>query len=136
MAATGRTTIAGVASEMARSLGAAEGGAGEAEALRLAFSFIESFDRSDDAERSRMVEEAPVPVGDARFDALLAAIAEHVCARTSLRPPEWTEAPGRFLDTWWFVSGLRSLHADALVHSPVSFSRREVFITGGALAYA
>jgi hypothetical protein len=34
------------------------------------------------------------------------------------------------------VSGLRSLHADALVHSPISFARRGVFIAGDALTYA
>jgi len=50
--------------------------------------------------------------------------------------PTWVNEPSRFLDTWWFVSELRSLHADALVHTPISFSRRGVFITGDALTYA
>ena len=27
--------------------------------------------------------------------------------------PPWIEDPSRFLDQWWFVSGMQSLHADA-----------------------
>lgn len=56
-----------------------------------------------------------------------------VFARDGL--PPWVENPSRFLDQWC-VSGMRSLHADAFVHSPISFARRGVFITAGALAFA
>ena len=71
-----------------------------------------------------------------RYDALLAAIAEYLCAREGLLAPDWVEDPSRFLDQWWFVSGIQSLHADAIAHSPIAFARRGVFITAGALAYA
>ncbi len=50
--------------------------------------------------------------------------------------PAWVEDEYRFLDQWWFVSGIKSLHADAIAHSPISFARRGVFITAGALTYA
>jgi hypothetical protein len=130
------STISEVAKEIASSLTSSEGDVGLAEARRLAFAFVESFDRSGEPDRRRMIQDRPDPVGDARFDALLAALVEHLCAKTSIPSPSWTEAPDRFLDTWWFMSGLRSLHADALVHSPISFARRGVFITGDALTYA
>jgi hypothetical protein len=129
-------TMSGLAKEMAASLAVLEGDVGLAEARRLAFAFVESFDRAEYSDRHHMVQDRPDRVGDARFDALLAALVEHLCARASIPPPGWTEEPDRFLDTWWFMSGLRSLHADALVHSPISFARRGVFITGDALTYA
>jgi hypothetical protein len=109
---------------------------GVAEARRLAFSFGETFERLSPPERVHVVEDRPESVGDAGFDALLAAVAEHECARAQMVAPAWVNEPSRFLDTWWFVSGLRSLHADALAHSPISFARRGIFITEGALSYA
>jgi hypothetical protein len=129
-------TISEVAKEIAVSLTAPGGDVGLAEARRLAFAFVESFDRAGESDRLRMIHDRPDAVGDARFDALLAALVEHLGAKASIPPPAWTEDPDRFLDTWWFMSGLRSLHADALVHSPISFARRGVFITGDALTYA
>jgi hypothetical protein len=131
-----RPTIRQMGAEVARSLADPGGERGEAEALRLALSFVEIFQRTDPSDRRSLVEAEPDPVGDRRFDALLAAVVEYVCAR-ALRPaPAWVAEPERFLEQWWFVSGLRSLHADALVHSPISFARRGVFVTGGALSYA
>jgi hypothetical protein len=129
-------TIQEVAEQIAASLRGGDGERGLAEARRLAFSFVEAFDRSMAAARQRMVSERPDSTGDRGFDALLAAIVEHVCAKASIAVPAWVDEPSRFLDTWWFVSGLRSLHADALVHTPISFARRGVFITGDALTYA
>ena len=83
-----------------------------------------------------MVSASPDTTGDVRYDALVAALVEHVCVRWALPVPAWVEDPDRFLGTWWFVSGLRSLHALALVQSPISFARRGVFILDGALEYA
>lgn len=108
----------------------------EPDALRLAFSFVETFERTEPATRRNLVEDPPESVGDSRFDALLAALTEHACVVHNIESPAWVEGPERFLDRWWFVAGLRSLEADALVHSPISFARRGVFITGDALTYA
>ena len=127
-----RPSIADVALEVAACL--AEGD--EAAALRLAFRCVELFERAPHAERMGLVAQEPMSTGDARYDAMLAAIAEYLCTREGMLAPEWVEDSKRFLDQWWFVSGIRSLHADAIVHSPISFARRGVFITAGALAYA
>jgi hypothetical protein len=126
-----RPSIADVAVEIGACL--AEGD--EAAALRLAFRCVELFERAPLGEREDVVAHEPISTGDARFDALLAAIAEYLCAREGILAPAWVEDSNRFLDQWWFVSGLRSLHADAIAHSPISFARRGVFITAGALAY-
>jgi hypothetical protein len=131
-----RVTIRDVANQIAASLRADDQERGLAEARRLAFWFVEVFDSSTLADRQALVAERPDTTGDARFDAMLAAIAEHLCTKASIPLPDWADEPSRFLDIWWFVSGLRSLHAEALVHSPISFARRGVFITSDALTYA
>ena len=125
-------TIARTALDVAHELASGDDPA----ARRLAFDFVATFDRATPEERPTLVEETPAPCGDSRFDALLAAIVEHVCSRAGLDPPAWVEEAHRFLGTWWFVSGLRTLHATALVDSPISFARRGVFICDGALSYA
>jgi hypothetical protein len=125
-------TISEVADEVAGCLGEDE----EAAARRLAFRFVEQFDKAGDADRLRMIEVAPGPTGDLRYDALLASLVEYCCVRHDVHPPPWVADPGRFLQEWWFVSGIRSLHADAIVHSPISFKRRGVFIAEDSLRYA
>ena len=127
-----RPSLAEVAVEVAACL--AEGD--EASALRLAFRCVELFETAPIEERAALVSTSPASVGDRRYDALLAAIAEYVCARSGMLAPAWVEDEYRFLEQWWFVSGIKALHADAIAHSPISFARRGVFITAGALTYA
>ncbi len=83
-----------------------------------------------------MVEVAPLPTGDRRYDALLASLVEYCCVHHEMAPPAWVNDPSRFLEEWWFVSGIKSLHANAVVHSPISFKRRGVFISEDSLTYA
>lgn len=128
-------SIAGVADAIAASLHDPAGPAGEAEARRLAFSVVETIDRAPRDEVQALVAASPASTGDPRFDALLAAVVEHACTKRSMPAPSWVNEPQRFLSTWWFMSEMPSLHADAIVHSPISFSRRGVFITSGALTY-
>ncbi|CAB4833533.1 unannotated protein [freshwater metagenome] len=105
-------------------------------ALRLSFRFIETFDKATDEVRSRMVAHRPQTTGDLQFDVLLAGVAEFSCAKNGLLAPSWVNDQDLFLEQWWFVSGMDSLHADALVSSPISLARRGVFVTQGALEYA
>lgn len=121
-----------VAREISQSLGRRD----EGEARRLAFSFVESYDKATEEERDRMVVDEPGGTGDERYDALIAAVVEFSCARHTQAAPSWVDGPGRFLDQWWFVSGMPSLHANAIAHSPISFTRRGVFVTEDALTYA
>ena len=126
------TTISDLALEVAATI--AEGD--HAMAVRLSLDFPRLWDREPVDGRVALVDRKPEGCGDARFDALLAAIVEHLCARDGLPTPRWVEDPDRFLETWWFVSGFQSLHASALVQSPISFARRGVFVCDGALTYA
>jgi hypothetical protein len=105
-------------------------------AIRSAFRFLERYDKSDWETRRRITFEPSMSTGNDRFDALLAGIVEYACASHGVVAPSWVEAEHYFLSKWWFVSGLESLHADALVHSPISLARRGIFVTQGALEYA
>jgi len=108
----------------------------QAFAMRLAFRFVERYDRSSPQVRQSMVEREPEPTGSSQFDALLAAVVEYSCVTNGSPPPRWVDHGSRFLDQVWFVANLQSLEPEALVHSPISFSRRGIFVCSGALTYA
>jgi hypothetical protein len=105
-------------------------------ATRLAFRFLERYDKSGWETRERIAREQPDTTGNDRYDALLAGIVEYACASHGVVAPKWVNDQSYFLGQWWFVSGLVTLHANALVHSPISLARRGVFVTEGALEYA
>src|SRR5262245_53743089 len=85
--------------------------------------FVDDFRRRRDP---RMIEE-PFELSDERFDALLAATAEQLCVELELEPPEWILAVPAVRRAW-FVSGMESLKAIALVESPLPFRMRKVFV--------
>jgi len=125
-------SVSDVAEEISACL--AKGDLGSA--TRLAFHFLERYDKSDWETRDRITAEPPHSTGSDRYDALLAGIVEFACASHVVLAPTWVNDERYFLGKWWFVSGMTSLHADALVHSPISLARRGVFVTQGALEYA
>lgn len=127
-------TLSRIASEVVAALGGS--GGGEAMARRAVFGLVEAFDRADGQDRQAMMATPPPPTGDRRFDALLAGLVEHLCVRDGIFPPSWVEGPERYLDRWWFMSGLSTLHAMALRDSPISLARRGIFVCEGALTYA
>lgn len=82
---------------------------------------------------SRLFDEAPPRTGDVRVDAAFAALAEHLARHDGWAPPLWAFDESRQAKPWWFVSGVRSWHAMALVESPLAFRKRGVFLTASAL---
>ncbi len=105
-------------------------------AFRVIARFLEFYDKADWPTRERMVSPRPSSSGSPRYDAMLAGIVEYACATHRVLAPLWVNDSEFFLEEFWFVSGMRSLYADAIVHSPISFKRRGVFLTQGALTYA
>jgi len=69
----------------------------------------------------------PIPPGHRRFDALAASTAEHLGARLDFQPPTWLSGIAA-CDGPWFVSGLESLKAIAIVESPAPFRMRNIFV--------
>jgi hypothetical protein len=77
--------------------------------------------------RKRRILEDPLYVGKERTDALIGAIAEHLCRRWSLgSPPAWSMARQRFLRRPWFL-GDEEMKGFYLAESPASFRQRFIF---------
>jgi hypothetical protein len=73
------------------------------------------------------LQEEPAPVGDERWDALLAALAEYLAAWLDLTPPPWAES--RVLRRPWFPAELRIQRAEALVWAPAAFRKHGVYLS-------
>jgi hypothetical protein len=91
--------------------------------------FLDEFAlRGDDRSRSAAIEQRPAPTGDARHDAYLGALAEHIAAVHHLSRPAWSVEPDRFLDRFWFVSDVPGFRAVSIAQAPAAFRRRCVFV--------
>lgn len=98
---------------------------------RLVGEFLDDDRGADDPEARLSVTDAPAPTATVRAQALACALAEYVCIRRGLVPPSWTQLSVEAVP-WWFVAGDR-FAALALRESPMSFARRGIFVTRGAL---
>ena len=78
-------------------------------------------------ERTRVLTERP-PLTATRWDALIAATAEHVAGLHGLSPPAWTDEPERFVDLPWVLPEpeLDDMRQDALWYAPAAFIRHGV----------
>ncbi|SKY99156.1 Nucleotidyl transferase of uncharacterised function (DUF2204) [Mycobacteroides abscessus subsp. bolletii] len=126
-----RTDLRPVDSETALSLddtAAAIISAGaEAERLRMFFEFLRGSDAAGPA-AVLLVSQEPRLTGDRRFDALLAAAAERLCARYDQPGPLWTAMPERFLQRAWWVSDMPAAKLLAMKWTPASFVRRGIYL--------
>jgi hypothetical protein len=91
--------------------------------------FLDEFTlRGEDVSRAGSIAERPEPTGDRRLDAYLGALAEHLAAVHGLERPAWSVEPERFLESFWFVSGVPGFRAIAIAQAPAAFRRRGVFV--------
>ena len=114
-------------------------GSGAGEALRQVIQFLADVAAcEDDAFRQSMRVE-PDTVGDPRWDALLAGIAEYVSRRAGIPVPGWASAPGRFLRRFWFViedilgRPAPGLAVAAFTSAPPELAGRGVFLDRSSL---
>ena len=68
------------------------------------------------------LEEA-APLTGTRWDALLAAVTEHIARLHGHPVPEWVEEPERFLDTPWVISTISPTARDCVLYAPGAFIR-------------
>jgi len=115
-------TMAGLASHITGAL------ADEATVRRLVLEFLTEYADAAWDTRQALLDAEPAPTSDGRWDAFLAALAEHLAFHDDLACPPWARAPERFLDRWWFLSNTPTGRAEAIVSAPASFMRRGVFI--------
>jgi hypothetical protein len=96
---------------------------------RVVLGFVTDFwSVGDMSVRQAALTDEPPATGDDRWDAMLAAVTEHLAFHSDLFAPSWVDLPGRFLPTFWFPVDLPSVRVRSLVTSPASLARRGVFI--------
>lgn len=101
---------------------------------KLVWEFLEEYRWEPADAQPSLLHDVPPAVGDERWDALLAALAEHLAARHDLAPPEWAES--RVLARPWFPAELRVQRADALVWAPAAFRKHGVYLSARDLEAA
>jgi hypothetical protein len=101
---------------------------------KLVWEFLEEYRWEPSGVQPSLLREEPSPVGDERWDALLAALAEHLAAQHDLAPPEWAEL--RVLRRPWFPAELKVQRADALVWAPAAFRKHGVYLAASDLEAA
>ncbi len=69
----------------------------------------------------------PFRRSDEKIDAMLASVVEYLCSELRMQIPEWVSEIQPVKNPW-FVSGVESLKAIALVESPVHFRKRKIFV--------
>jgi len=93
---------------------------------RLVVEFLKEYHREPTEKRQRLLADAPEPVGDERWDALFAGLAEHLAMRDREAAPPWSASRG--LKRFWFPFDTPGARAQALVHAPAALRRRGVFV--------
>src|SRR5580700_8375890 len=101
---------------------------------KLVWEFLEEYRWEPAAGQPSLLREEPASIGDDRWDALLAALAEHLAAQHDLAPPEWAEL--RVLRRPWFPAELKVQRADALVRAPAAFRKHGVYLAAADLEAA
>jgi transcriptional regulator with XRE-family HTH domain len=87
-------------------------------------NFVDEYRRSLDY---RLLLLPPVQDLDRRLKALLSGITSSLCHESGVEPPSWCEKE-LFLDEPWFLSGMESLKASAILESPLPFRRHNIFV--------
>jgi hypothetical protein len=67
-----------------------------------------------------------------KLKALLASIVLQLCEEVGINAPSWSQKV-MFLEKPWFVSGVESLKALALLESPLAFRRNNIFVLSNFL---
>ena len=74
-----------------------------------------------------MTADEPMLLDEARADAFLGGVGEHLARRWGLSLPGWVRAPTRYLVEAWFVPDRPGLRGYLLAASPVAFRTRLIF---------
>ncbi len=101
---------------------------------KLVCEFLEEYRWEPADVQVTLVVGEPETVGDDRWDALLAAVAEHLAAEHDLAPPNLAES--HVLKRAWFSAELAIQRADALAWAPAAFRKHGVYLSIHGLAAA
>jgi hypothetical protein len=101
---------------------------------KLVWEFLEEYRWEPAENQPPLLQAEPDLVGDERWDALLAALIEHLAAQHDLAPPPLTQT--RVLQRPWFPAELPSQRAEALVRAPAAFRKHGVYLSARDLEAA
>jgi len=100
----------------------------------LIAEFIDEFNRGDINKKKKMVKKFPLKKKlDRKIAAYTAAMVEELCFKNNIDIPAWVFDKKYRLKEPFFVGGLENLKAFLLVESPVSFRRRNIFVSQNVL---
>ena len=102
--------------------------------LRLSLSYRDAIRRASDKELGELIGDPPIPEGDPRWDAFLAAIVEDECARRCEPTPRWVNEAARFVKPFWHLSENHSLYQWEFATAPAAFVRHGVLVAEAELA--
>ena len=85
--------------------------------------FVDDFRRYKDISAI----DSPYKMDHEKMDALLASTIEYLCDEQDIKVPNWTSSVPACQHPW-FVAGIESLKAIALVESPLAFRIRKIFV--------
>lgn len=102
----------------------------------LLLEFLEEYEHEPATSQRSLVEAEPAKTGDARWDALLAGIAEWLAARGRFSVPTWVGSPERTLGEPWSPHGLAALRRLAATNAPPELRHHGVLIDPYDLARA
>jgi hypothetical protein len=97
-------------------------------AFRVVLQLAADLGSADPALRVALCVTPPAPTGDARFDALLAGVVDHVLTDDALPLPRWISESSRGLAEPWDVEPVPTLQAAARRRTPEALRRHGVFL--------
>lgn len=78
--------------------------------------------------KRRMIAGRPPDIGDPRWNAFVAALAEWLALRAGIPTPSWAYERDRYLGRGWWVTPMRSLRAWEYAGSPAPFQSHGVYL--------
>ena len=107
--------------------GVAEGWSEDTLARMFIHDLPRTFHSLGPVQQSDILDDAP-PLTGTPWDALLAAMAEHLAELHGHPTREWMDEPERFLDHTWVLARNSAIRANALAFGPPAFVRHGTVI--------
>ncbi|MDD9981643.1 MAG: hypothetical protein OXU81_09840 [Gammaproteobacteria bacterium] len=107
--------------------GVAEGWSEDTLARMFIHDLPRAFNMLGAETQRRVLDDAP-PLTGTRWDALLAAMAEHLAELHGHPTQPWMDEPERFLDETWVLDDEPSIRLNALAFGPPAFVRHGAVI--------
>ena len=102
-------------------------------ALRAVWQLAADVGDGDPALRVALCVAPPAPTGDQRFDALLAAVVDHLLGADRLPVPSWVSDASRVLSSPWDVEPVESLRAQARAVTPPRIAAHGIYLDAAEL---